>query len=103
MANNDARASSNAQASTSGQHHPHISPKEVSPNYDYVGPNDYQMDLILHQVRSFVVQLLCSGGSGALAKTAVAPLERAKVLVPTGSHALARASRTSMLLADSDL
>lgn len=30
------------------------------------------------QLRLFSVQLLCSGGSGALAKTAVAPLERIK-------------------------
>lgn len=81
MPSNEARASSNAQASTSGQDHPHILPKEVNPPYDYApaGPNDYQMDLVLHQLKSFGIQLLCSGGSGALAKTAVAPLERAKV------------------------
>lgn len=33
----------------------------------------------LENTRQFGVQLICAGGSGAIAKTAVAPLERAKV------------------------
>jgi hypothetical protein len=33
----------------------------------------------LDNARQFGVQLVCAGGSGAIAKTAVAPLERAKV------------------------
>lgn len=33
----------------------------------------------LDNARQFSVQLVCAGGSGAMAKTAVAPLERAKV------------------------
>lgn len=33
----------------------------------------------LETARLFTVQLLCAGGSGAIAKTAVAPLERVKV------------------------
>ncbi|KAI8463414.1 MAG: mitochondrial carrier domain-containing protein [Monoraphidium minutum] len=34
----------------------------------------------LDNARQFSVQLVCAGGSGAIAKTAVAPLERAKIL-----------------------
>ncbi len=33
----------------------------------------------LETARLFTVQLMCAGGSGAIAKTAVAPLERVKV------------------------
>lgn len=35
--------------------------------------------LVVDNVRGFSVQLACAGGSGAIAKTAVAPLERVKV------------------------
>ena len=34
---------------------------------------------LVDNVRSFGIQLVCAGGSGAIAKTAVAPLERVKV------------------------
>ena len=36
--------------------------------------------LALDNLRGFALQLACAGGSGAIAKTAVAPLERVKVL-----------------------
>ncbi|KAF5835356.1 mitochondrial carrier [Dunaliella salina] len=36
---------------------------------------------LLEQGKLFLVQLACAGGSGALAKTAVAPLERVKILL----------------------
>jgi len=36
---------------------------------------------LLEQGKLFMVQLACAGGSGALAKTAVAPLERVKILL----------------------
>lgn len=35
--------------------------------------------LALDSIQGFLVQLACAGGSGAIAKTAVAPLERVKV------------------------
>lgn len=35
--------------------------------------------LALDNIRGFLIQLACAGGSGAIAKTAVAPLERVKV------------------------
>jgi hypothetical protein len=34
---------------------------------------------LVDNLRSFGIQLVCAGGSGAIAKTAVAPLERVKV------------------------
>lgn len=37
--------------------------------------------LVVDNVRGFSVQLACAGGSGAIAKTAVAPLERVKILL----------------------
>lgn len=48
---------------------------------------------LLDTARQFGVQLLCAGGSGAAAKTAVAPLERAKVrrrALPTRCRAAPR-------------
>jgi len=35
--------------------------------------------LALDNIQGFLIQLACAGGSGAIAKTAVAPLERVKV------------------------
>lgn len=37
-------------------------------------------DLALDNLQGFLIQLVCAGGSGAIAKTAVAPLERVKVI-----------------------
>jgi hypothetical protein len=37
--------------------------------------------LAMDNIQGFLIQLACAGGSGAIAKTAVAPLERAKVSV----------------------
>jgi len=39
----------------------------------------------MDQARLFSVQLLCAGGSGAIAKTSVAPLERVKILLQVQS------------------
>ncbi|KAF8055733.1 cation/proton exchanger 4 [Scenedesmus sp. PABB004] len=49
-------------------------------------PHSYRMRepwtaLALDNLRGFSVQLACAGGSGAIAKTAVAPLERVKILL----------------------
>jgi hypothetical protein len=35
--------------------------------------------LALDNIQGFLIQLACGGGAGAIAKTAVAPLERVKV------------------------
>lgn len=35
--------------------------------------------LAMDNIQGFLIQLACAGGSGAIAKTAVAPLERVKV------------------------
>jgi hypothetical protein len=43
--------------------------------------------VLLENARQFGVQLVCAGGSGAIAKTAVAPLERAKVRPAAGGAA----------------
>lgn len=37
--------------------------------------------LALDNIQGFLIQLACAGGSGAIAKTAVAPLERVKILL----------------------
>lgn len=39
----------------------------------------------IETMRLFTIQLLCAGGSGAIAKTAVAPLERVKILLQVQS------------------
>lgn len=40
--------------------------------------------LAIDNLRGFSVQLACAGGSGAIAKTVVAPLERVKVSTSSG-------------------
>lgn len=64
------------------------SKKEPSQTIDFVIDKNPQANyrfkepwtsLALDNLRGFSVQLACAGGSGAIAKTAVAPLERVKV------------------------
>jgi hypothetical protein len=43
--------------------------------------------LALDNLHGFAIQLACAGGSGAIAKTAVAPLERVKVCSSTACTA----------------
>lgn len=56
---------------------PRVGKLNKSPNVAFKEP---WTAALYDQLRLFSVQLLCSGGSGALAKTAVAPLERIKIL-----------------------
>jgi hypothetical protein len=51
---------------------------DTDPNVNYRIKEPWTA-LALDNLRGFSVQLACAGGSGAIAKTAVAPLERAKV------------------------
>ena len=72
---------------------PRVGKLNKSPNIAFKEP---WTAALYDQLRLFSVQLLCSGGSGALAKTAVAPLERIKVMAAPGGGD-AHISKTSRL------
>lgn len=88
-------AGSSGAASTSAQWSP---PREPHRSYK-TGQAMYQdawEASALETMRQLTITLLCAGGSGALAKTAVAPLERVKVQHASyGQHAHAHAHTMS--------
>ena len=53
-------------------------PCDAAPAYRYQEP---WTAALFDNARALSLQLVCAGGSGAIAKTAVAPLERVKVCV----------------------
>ena len=58
---------------------PAVELKPVDPEKQAQLSRELAADLFFYKLKGFSVQLIFSGGSGLVAKTAVAPLERIKV------------------------